>query len=75
MANTWGDNGNSDIFYFGGLQTLQIVTAAMKLKDPSIAWKESYDQSRQHIKKQRYYFVKKGQSSQGYGFPSGHLWM
>ena len=68
MANTWGDNGNSDIFYFGGLQTLQIVTAAMKLKDPSIAWKESYDQSRQHIKKQRPHFANLGPSSQNYIF-------
>ena len=32
-------------------------------------WKESYDQPRQHIKKQRHYFVNKGLSSQGYGFP------
>ena len=32
-------------------------------------WKESYDQPRQHIKKQRHYFVNKGPSSQGYGFP------
>ena len=32
-------------------------------------WKESYDQPRQHIKKQRYYFVNKGLSSQGYIFP------
>ena len=31
--------------------------------------KESYDQPRQHIKKQRHYFVNKGPSSQGYGFP------
>ena len=31
-------------------------------------WKESYDQPRQHIKKQRHYFVNKGPSSQDYGF-------
>ena len=31
-------------------------------------WKESYDQPRQHIKKQRHYFANKGPSSQGYGF-------
>ena len=31
-------------------------------------WKESYDQPRQHIKKQRHRFVNKGLSSQGYGF-------
>ena len=38
-------------------------------------WKESYDQPRQHIKKQRHYFVHKGPSGQGYGFSSGHVWM
>ena len=35
----------------------------------------SYDQWRQHIKKQRHYFANKGLSSQGYGFSSGHVWM
>ena len=39
------------------------------------SWKESYDQPRQHIKKQRHYFVNKGPSSQAYGFPSSHVWM
>ena len=38
-------------------------------------WKESYDQPRQHIRKQRHYFVNKGPSIQGYGFPSIHVWM
>ena len=51
-----------------------MAIAAMKLKD-ACPWKESYDQPRQHIKKQRYYFVNKGLSSQGYGFSSGHVWM
>ena len=36
-------------------------------------WKKSYDQPRQHIKKQRHYFANKGLSSQGYGFSSGHV--
>ena len=54
--------------------SLQMVTTAMKLKDPA-PWKKSYDQPRQHIKKQRHYFVNKGPSSQGYGFSSGHVWM
>ena len=35
----------------------------------------SYDQPRQHIKKQRHYFANKGPSSQGYGFSSSHVWM
>ena len=30
---------------------------------------------RQHIEKQRRYFVNKGPSSQGYGFSCGHVWM
>ena len=38
-------------------------------------WKESYDQSREHIKKQRQYFVNKGLSSQGYGFFNIYVWM
>ena len=37
--------------------------------------KKRYDQPRQYIKKQRYYFANKGSSSQGYGFSSGHVWM
>ena len=40
-----------------------------------LPWKKSYDQPRQHIKKQRHYFSNKGPSSQGYGFSSSHLWM
>ena len=38
-------------------------------------WKESYDQPRQRIQKQRHYFANKGPSSQGYGFSCGHVWM
>ena len=38
-------------------------------------WKESYDQPRQHIEKQRHYFANKGPSSQGYGFSCSHVWM
>ena len=32
-------------------------------------WKKNYDQSRQHIKKQRHYFANTGLSSQSYHFP------
>ena len=38
-------------------------------------WKESYDQPKQHFKKQRHYFANKGSSSQGCGFSSSHVWM
>ena len=46
-----------------------------KNKKTPAPWKKSYDQPRQHIKKQRYYFANKGLSNQSYGFSSSHLWM
>ena len=55
----------------GAPKSLQIMTAGMKL----VPWKKSYDQPRQHTKKQRRYFANKGPSSQGYGFSSSHVWM
>ena len=36
---------------------------------------KSYDWPRQHIKKQRHYFVNKGPSSQSFVFPSSPVWM
>ena len=38
-------------------------------------WKKTYDQPRQHIKKQRHYFNNKGPSSKIYGFPNSYVWM
>ena len=60
--------------FLGAPKSLQMVIAAMKLKD-AYSWKESYDQPRQHIKKQRHYFANKSLFSQGYGFSSSHVWM
>ena len=59
--------------FWGAPKSLQMVTAAMKFKNTP--WKESYDQLRQHIKKQRHYFAHKCLSSQSYGFSSSHVWM
>ena len=61
-------------FIFGAPKTLQMVTAAMELND-TCSWKKSFDQPRQHIKKQKHYFDNKGPSSQSYGFSSSHVWM
>ena len=74
MANRWGNSGNSG-WLFWGLQNYcrwWLQPWNKKMLTPS---KKSYDQPRQHIKKQRHYFANKGPSSQGYGFPSGHVWM
>ena len=51
-------------------KSLQMVAAAMKLKD-ACSLEESCDQPRQHIKKQRHHFANKGPPSQSYGFSSG----
>ena len=55
-------------------KTKQITSVNTEIKTLA-PWKKSYDQCRQHIKKQRHYFVNKGPSSQGYGFSSSHVWM
>ena len=75
MANRWGNNGNSDRLYFLGIQNhcrwwLQPWNQKMLA-----SWKKSYDQPRQHVKKQRHYLAEKGPSSQNNGFFSRHVWM
>ena len=75
MANRWGNNGNSDRFCFLGLQNhcrWWLKPWNWRTLTP---WKNSYDQPRQHIKKQRHFFANKGPSSQSYGFSSSHIWM
>ena len=60
--------------FLGAPKSLQMVIAAMKLKE-AYSLEGKLDQPRQHIKKQRHYFANKGSSSQGYGFSCGHVWM
>ena len=63
-------------FILGGSKITANSDCSHEIKSQLVApWKESYDQPRQHIKKQRHYLVNKGLSSQGYGFSSGHVWM
>ena len=73
MANRWETMETVRDFILGAPKLLQMVTAAMKLKDAP--WKKSYDQRRQCIKKQRHYFANKGPSTQSYGFSSNHVWL
>ena len=61
-------------FIFGGSKITADGDCSHEIKTLT-HWKESYNQPRQHIKKQRHYFVNKGLSSQGYGFSSSHVWM
>ena len=61
-------------FIFGGSKITADGDCSHEIKRLTL-WKESYDQPRQHIEKQRHYFANKGLSSQGYGFFSSHVWM
>ena len=71
MGRQWKQWQN---LFWGAPKSLQMVTAAMKLKD-ACSLEEKYDQPRQHIKKLRHYFANEGPSSQSYGFSSNHVWM
>ena len=53
--------------FFWAPKSVQVLTAAMKLQD-AYSLEGECDQPRQHIKRQRHYFVNKGPSRQGYGF-------
>ena len=75
MANRWGNNGNSDRLYLRGLQNHWRWWLHPGNSKTLAPWKKSYDQPRQHVKKQRFYFANKGPSSQSYGFSSSHVWM
>ena len=58
---SWQMNGETVAdFIFWAPKSLQMVTTAMKLKEKSLfLGRKSYDQPRQHIKKQRHYFANK----------------
>ena len=58
----------------GGSKITPDGDCSHEIKD-AYSLEENYDQSRQHIKKQRHYFANKGLSSQSYGFSSSHVWM
>ena len=60
-------------FILGGLQNAADSDCSHEIKRHMLLG--SSDQPRQHIKKQRHYFTKKGLSSQSYGFSSSHVWM
>ena len=62
-------------FIFLGSKITADGDCSYEIKKTLAPWKESYEQPRQHIKKQRHYFVNRGSSSQGYGFSSGHVSM
>ena len=74
-ANRWEAMETVTDFVLGAPKSLQMVTAAMKLKDTYSLEEKLSPTLASHIKKQRHYFADKGPSSQSYGFSSSHVWM
>ena len=70
MANRWGNGG---WLYFGGSKITANGDCSHEIKRCLLLGKKVMTDL--DIKKQRYYFVNKGPSSQGYGFSSSHIWM
>ena len=62
-------------FIFGGSKITADGDCSHEIKRHLLLGRKVAHQPRQHIIKQRHYFVNKGPSSQGYGFSSGHVWM
>ena len=69
------NSGNSGKLYFWGLQNHCRWWLHPWNKKTLTPWKKSYDEPRQHIKKQRHYFANKALSSQGYGLSNSHVWI
>ena len=61
-------------FILGGSKITVDIDFSHEIKTLA-RWKESYDQSRQHIKKQRHHFADKGQYTQSYDFSGSYVWM
>ena len=69
MANRWGNSENSvRLFILGGSKITADGDCSHEIKRRLLL-------GREHIQKQRHYFVSKGSSSQGYGFSGSHVWM
>ena len=61
--------------YFLGSKITADGDCSHEIKRCFAPWKKSYDQPRQHIKKQRHYFANKVPSSQSSSFSRSHVWM
>ena len=76
---SWQINGETmetvTDFIFGGSQITADGDYSHEIKRLLLLGRKSYDQPRQHIKKQRHYFANKGPPSQSCGFSSSHVWM
>ena len=61
------------LFWEGGSKITADGDCSHEIKGCLLLGRKSYGKPKQHIKKQRHYFVNKGLSSQGYGFSNSHV--
>ena len=73
MGNRWGTSGKCQTLFLGAPKSLQMVTAAMKLRHLLLGRKVTTNLH--SILKSRDYFAKRGPASQSYGFSRSHVWM
>ena len=62
-------------FILGGSKITTDGDCSHEIKRHLLFGRKSYDQPRQHMKKQRHYFVNKCLYSQSYGFSTSHIWI
>ena len=74
MANRWGNNENSERLFSWALKSLQLVTAAMKLRHLLLGRKAMTNVD-SVLKSRDVTLPNKGPYSQSYGFSSSHVWM
>ena len=74
MANRWETMEIVRDLILGGSKITADGDCSHEIKTLA-PWKKSYDQPRQHFKKQRHHFANKGPSSQIYGFSRSYVWM
>ena len=72
MTTRWGNNGNSDRFYFFGLQNHS--KCWLEVKRCLVLGRKATN-NLDSILKSRHYFANKGPSGQNYGFSSSHVWI
>ena len=74
MANRWETMETVTDFILGGSKITADGDCSHEI-ERCLLLERKVMTNLEHIKKQRHYFAKKGPSSQGYGFSSGHVWM
>ena len=78
-VTSWGIDGETvetvSDFIFGGSKITADGDYSHEIKRQLLLVRNTMTNLDSTLKQQRHCFASKGQSSQGYGFPSGHVWI